>query len=191
MCFYADNEAETKPTCQRGGNIANGKMFKRVTAEATEVNADLVGAPECQSRFAVASGDAFQCRQATSNKDGSMTRPTAGENCPLVVFDNDDTEKWNESREDTESSVAMCGFNVDSNAYCVPQPGDSNIVELFQLEAKQTLSCRRESTGQGTGSFCNDLYNWQNSKDGWRFHLGTSNVGTAAAQAHANVANND
>lgn len=188
-CVSLGDAEELKLTCQQAGSIANGDKFRRPTA--TEANAELAAALVCESGLAITTDNVVQCRQATTNKDQNLPRPAAGTDCVLLEFDNDDMEKFSEPTEKTGVVASMCGFNKDSNSHCVPQPGDDNIREWRKKAAQQTANNKCHKLSGGEGSFCNDFYNWQISSDGWKFFTNAGLVGTASAQAYANVANND
>lgn len=179
------------PTCVRRSTLANGAKFVRPTTLAGETNVAPVGSSVCKSRFEVVIDGTSQCRQGTTNADqSSLTRDNAGDSCATHVFDNDDLEKFEEFSE--ASTEAKCGFNKDSNAHCVPQPGDDNIVSEIQRAFDQTKGHKcHQLSGAEAGSVCAATLNWQRSDDGWRFHNKATNVGDAMAQQHANVANND
>lgn len=190
-CVRKGDSTETAPTCEPFGKMNNGDKFIRVTA--TESNADLEAAPVCQSGFSVTIDGVSQCRQGITNNKDPLSTETVGENCPLSVYDDDSLDNFDTAREDTTSSMSMCGFNKDSKAYCVPQPGDSDIMDAQKKFISQAagLKCHQLTGTPGAGSLCNDFYEWQISDDGWSWFTTTSLVGTPNAQAHANIANND
>jgi hypothetical protein len=187
-CVSLGDAEELKLTCVKSGSIANGDKFRRPTA----ANADLAGAAVCESGMAITTDGLSQCRQATTNKEQTLTRTGAGVDCVLLEYDNDDMTKFTEATEKTGVVSSMCGFNKDSNAHCPPQPGDANIREWNNKARSQSANhvCHKNSGAEG-GSLCNDFYNWQISNDGWKFFTNAGLVGTQAAQAYANVANND
>ena len=166
LCASPDDSEDSK--CWENNSLDNGAKFTMIIPaqlsmlQSNEENADDVDptisvASVCSTHFAIAIDAAnmkYECRNGARNDDQKRKQATAGVDCPIKMFTNDDN-----TEAVVGSTKAKCGFNTDNSAYCPMLKGDDdviNAIEEAQKKAPEGSKCHPLS-GMGAGSLCNEI----------------------------------